>query len=44
MRKERKHLMMNYKQMYDNLVITNYFIFKYNLDFSEEDTYFDVPN
>jgi hypothetical protein len=37
---------MNYKQMYQNLAVTNYFLFKYNLgeeefeDFSE----LEIPN
>jgi hypothetical protein len=35
---------MNYQRMYDNLVMSTYFIFKYNVEFSEEDYYFNVPN
>ena len=35
---------MNYKQMYQDLVMTNYFMFRYNLNYSEEEVDFDMPN
>ncbi len=40
---------MNCKKMYDNLVMTNFFIFKYNLGFesaveTEDLTDLEVPN
>ena len=36
---------MNFKQAYQDLVMTNYFLFKYNLKYLETETLsFDMPN
>jgi hypothetical protein len=35
---------MNFKQAYQDLVMTNYFLFKYNLKSLEIETNFDMPN
>ena len=37
---------MNTKQMYNDLVMTNYFIFGYNLETDQNEDFFDleIPN
>ena len=35
---------MNFRQAYQDLVMTNYFLFRYNLKSLETELNFDVPN
>ncbi len=35
---------MKFKQAYQDLVMTNYFLFKYNLKSLEPEINFDMPN
>jgi len=35
---------MNFKQAYQDLVVTNFFLFRYNLKSLETEINFDMPN